>query len=344
MGNILRPNHEFDKVNKEIKNIKIKDSFKPHLWQTLYTKNSKSGSYWTVPCDKELMLSKIETYHNGGIEGISFVVYVGYKEGNLYYQTSLDRIEEAMNKCDELGMEIPFIKFHQEYGINNIFEMGEDKFKSQFKQMVREVCERFKDRITYIGLFNEWQHFYGDVPFKYNDNYYDYRGFVIECIQLAQSYGLKASVSVAGISPSNWGSWSRLDDSIKEICDVYMFNMYYSVGIKEEKTTLLDVQECIKYHESNETFSDIKDVWGDKPIIITETGIMKWWYNFYTPAATSLQNGIDSNGKTYELMLEGILSTLKDYDNIIGVNWWYNNAFLEDTENLRAIVDKYIVR
>ena len=326
--------------------------FRPKLWQSLYVRNELSEP--TISRDKELIKSDVEELSNFGIEGLWIPIHIGYNidTNDLYYQTNLDTLDYVFNELS-INYNIPIIgvKFHQDWVISNIFLMGEEVFKNRIKSMFVEICTRYSDKFEYFGVFNEWRHFYKKNGFTYNGTTYNYVPFVIECINLVQSYGYKASVSIAGCSPSGWSSWNECDKSILDVSNVILMNSYPPVGNKSNYPlgdsstyTLEDTINAWNVYGAKDVINELMNRYGNvKKLIITESGTPDSFRSYYAPSNTTLVNANipEANGEAVSLYLEGMFeSNYKNNYMVEGIVWWF--SILKGLDKAKKLINKHI--
>ncbi|MDP4146110.1 MAG: hypothetical protein Q8936_16740 [Bacillota bacterium] len=340
---------QLDNKSKDINDKVFGRKFKPKFTQTIYCMNylDDNNQYRTVSYNTNTLDSTLIAYKNAGIEGISIPIHIGYRSdtNTLYYQTNLTTIDYVISKCNQLGIPVFFMKFHEGYTIDNVFAMGIDAFKTKFKAMVQEVCDRYKNNgIQYLGLFNEWQNFYKVNGVTYNSVVYDFVPFVLECFNIAKNDGFKVSVSCAGVSADGWSSWIIVDDTVKNACDIFMVNGYPPIGNKGQYTTMQDCLDGWNNYGLHNVIRQIRQQYGGKPVIMSETGIMDYWYNFFVPGDSSLRYGILSNGETGYRYLYGLFESLKQYDTdtLLAVNWWYDSTFTTYTDKMKPLISSYL--
>ena len=339
---------QLDTIEKDLYTRK----FRPKLVQNLYIRNELSNP--TVSRDKELIKTDVENLKDFGVEALWLAIHVGYDEdtNDLYYQTNLDTLDYVFNELS-INYNIPIIgvKFHQDWVISNIFAMGEEEFKNRIKSMFTEIATRYKGKFQYFGVFNEWRHFYKKNGFTYNDTQYNYVPFVIECINLVQSYGYKASVSIAGCSPSGWSSWNECDKSILDVSKVILMNGYPPVGNKSNYPigdtstyTLEDTKNAWNVYGAKDVINELLNRYGtSKKLIITESGTPDSFRNYFAPSNTSLSNPniSEANGEAVSLYLEGMFeSNYKNSEMLEAIVWWFN--ITRGLEKTKKLINKYI--
>ena len=233
-------------------------------------------------------------------------------------------------------MKLSYFKFHQDFSVENVLSIGVEEFKRQYKLLINDYLNSYKQYFEYVGLFNEFRYFYMDNGFTIDRVTYDFTDFVVECINIAKNYGYKASVSLAGVDSGCWSSLDELSIKVKNVCDVYMITYYQPIGYKLEKTTYND---SLIAHQNSQLNKLSESLLMDKKIIITETGLNDSYECLYAPGYY-LTNGASSNGKVTLLYLYGLLETFNK-DNILSINYWYTDPLLDNKEKVKEFLSSY---
>ena len=336
-------NNKITDVNEHLDNIETKiykRKLKPLLFQNLWVRNEKgSNGLYTVSFSKELTKQAIEDYKYAGVDGLTFVIHIGYDASNnrLYSECNKDTIDYIIEECLANGMKLSYFKFHQDFSVENVLSIGVEEFKRQYRLLINKYLDLYKDYFEYVGLFNEFRHFYMDNGFTIDDITYDFTDFVVECLNIAKNYGYKASVSLAGVDSGVWSSLDELSTKVKNVCDVYMINYYQPIGYKLEKTTFND---SLIAHQNSQLNKLSDSLLMDKKIIITETGLNDSYECLYAPGYYLL-NGSLTSGKVTLLYLYGLLETFNK-DNILSINYWYTDPILNNKEKVREFLSSYI--
>ena len=335
-NNIENINSQLDTIESTI----YKRKLKPLLFQNLWTRNEKdSNDLYTVSFSKELTKQAIEDYKYAGVDGLTFVIHIGYDTSNnrLYSECNKDTIDYIIEECLANDLKLSYFKFHQNFSVENVLSIGVEEFKRQYKLLINDYLNSYKQHFEYVGLFNEFRYFYMDNGFTINEVTYDFTDFVVECLNIAKNYGYKASVSLAGVDSGCWSSIDELSIKVKNACDVYMINYYQPIGSKLEKTTYND---SLIAHQNSQLNKLSESLLTDKKIIITETGVNDSYECLYAPGYY-LTNGPSSNGKVILLYLYGLLETFNK-DNILSINYWYTDPILDNKEKVKEFLSSYI--
>ena len=335
--------NSINEINSQLDNIESKVNerkLKPLFFQNLWSRNEKGANgLYTVSFSKELTKKAIEDYKYAGVDGLTFVIHIGYDASNnrLYSECNKDTIDYIINECLANGMKLSYFKFHQHFSVENVLSIGVEEFKRQYKLLISDYLNSYKQHFEYVGLFNEFRHFYMDNGFTIDGVTYDFTDFVVECLNIAKSYGYKASVSLAGVDSGCWSSLDELSIKVKNACDVYMINYYQPIGYKLEKTTYND---SLIAHKNSQLNKLSESLLTDKKIIITETGLNDSYECLYAPGYY-LTNVVTSNGKVILLYLYGLLETFNK-DNILSINFWYTDPILDNKEKVKKFLSSYI--
>ena len=325
-----------DNIESEI----YKRKLKPLLFQNLWSRNEiDSNGLYTVSFSKELTKQAIKDYKYAGVDGLTFVIHIGYdaSKNKLYSECNKDTIDYIITECKANGMKLSYFKFHQTFSVENVVSIGVEEFKRQYRLLINEYLDLYKNYFEYVGLFNEYRHFYMEKGFTINGITYDFTDFVVECLNIAKNYGYKASVSLAGVDSGVWSSLDELSTKVKNACDVYMINYYQPIGYKLEKTTFND---SLIAHQNSQLNKLSDSLLMDKKIIISETGLNDSYECLYAPGYYLL-NGSSTNGKVTLLYLYGLLETFNK-DNILSINYWYTDPLLDNKERVKEFLSSYI--
>ena len=335
-NDINKINSQLDTMDNEI----YKRKLKPLLFQNVWSRNEKDNNgLYTVSFSKELTKQAIKAYKYAGVDGLTFVIHIGYdaSKNKLYSECNKDTIDYIISECLANGMKLSYFKFHQDFSVENVLNIGIEEFKRQYKLLINDYLNSYKQHFEYVGLFNEFRYFYMDNGFTINEVTYDFTDFVVECLNSAKNYGYKASVSLAGVDSGCWSSIDELSIKVKNVCDVYMINYYQPIGYKLEKTTYND---SLIAHQNSQLNKLSESLLMDKKIIITETGLNDSYECLYAPGYY-LTNGTSSNGKVTLLYLYGLLETFNK-DNILSINYWYTDPILYNKEKVKEFLSSYI--
>ena len=371
-----------EKSIKDFMNKKAERKFKPNLLAYLWTQNTvDANGLRTVAIEKSKIDKWLEQFKESGIDGIEICQHIGFNETtrNLYYMTNLETIDYAISKCKELGLKTPIIKLHQKFNLDqikylfantntkednlyntNIQKASINEFKRQYKNMVIELCERYKNDIEYMSCFNENQHYWDReiVPKTQDtsatdttqvpDPLYeaDFPSFVVELINIIQSYGIKSGVSTAGIKDLNtlnssiWSTFDTVDMRIVKASDCFFFNLYPPVSSKGVNTTY---EDCISGMKANLIWDKIGQLEKKyhKEFFITETGCMDLWDSLYSPGNWTW-SGITTNGEVQAMYLSALLEVFSNNTKIKNIAWWYTDCFTDNYKKMKPIVQQYL--
>ena len=356
--------------------------FKPNLLTYIWTQNTvDSNGLRTVSIETNKLDVWLKQIKESGIDGIEICQHIAFNESTreLYYMTNLETIDYTINKCKELGLKTPLLKVHQKFNLDQVkFLFGNTKtkeenmydieaqtisiaqFKENYKTMIKQMCERYKDDIEYMPCFNENQHYWDrEILPKTQDTSAtdttqipsplyeaDFPAFVVELINMIQSYGIKSGVSTAGIKDLNalntsiWATFDSVDKRILDTCECFFINLYPPVSSKGSNTTY---EECISGIKSNLVWNKIKQLQREynKEIFITETGCMDLWDSLYSPGNWAW-TGTTQNGKVQAMYLEALLEAFSNAYGIKNIAWWYTDCFTDNYKQMQPIVSKYL--
>ena len=330
-------------VSEQLDNMEnkiYKRKLKPLLFQNVWSRNEKDNNgLYTVSQPKELTKQAIEDYKYAGVDGLTFVIHIGYdaSKNKIYSECNKDTIDYIISECLANDLKLSYFKFHEDFLCEDVVSIGVEEFKRQYMSIINEYLRLYKSYFEYVGLFNEWRHFYMDNGFTIDGVTYDFTDFVVECLDKAKSYGYKASVSLAGVDSGVWSSLDELSTKVKNACDVYMINYYQPIGYKLEKTTFND---SLIAHQNSQLNKLSDSLLMDKKIIITETGLNDAYECLYAPGAW-LTTGASTNGKVTLLYLYGLLETFNK-DNILSINYWYTDPMQDNKERVKEFLYYYI--
>lgn len=250
------------------------------------------------------------------------------KEGNnlvCNYNTTdiLNEIEYAKT----IGITPICLKIHMyNIGQDDINQIGEENFKTQYKNTVIKLATALKNEgIYYCCVFNENEWLYLDSSWE---------SFVLDVINIVKQLGYKTGISTMGIDNT-----LKLSNNILDSVDCFFANYYPELSNKEEKTTVLDIVNSLNYDHAYEDILYLKNKY-NKDFIISEFGVMDYWACLNEPGSWDWDNSLKrhSNGMTLSLLLQGLTKSKLNTKNISRIWWCYDN--LPDYQNVKDILNK----
>ena len=310
---------EIESINSQLTdNKKLNRSFRPTLG---------ASPWWMIDEEattKERILTDLNEFKKMGIETIPYICHL-YNDGtgNLYLAEGLDNFDYAKEEAEKLGIRINAIKVHC---TDNVIDgIGFDSFKTQYEEIVINICNEVKNMVEYFVVFNE-------LPSVYHDS--TRIDFVTDLLTKIKNFGFNTGVSFEG----SMDAYKLITNTeLANAIDTIFVNHYPAISFKAEKTTLND---------SVIAWSDIKEIEAlkricNKPIIISESGVQDFWECLSRPARSDW-TGLSqtrSYGESAYIYLYGMFKALNQ--EIIEEVWlWYPEQMRYD--KVYTLVNKHV--
>ena len=301
-----------DEINSKTNRI-----FKPNFGVNPYwgQLNNENGSSYSNTLTQ--MKSACDKYEEMGLDSIAVSLKCGgnVNTGKLYIAENLDYICDVIDYVADKNIKVKCIKLYRQ----RVTMSNYPDFKEQWKERITEVLEKFKDKnIEYFICFNEMEDIYNDPS---------YHDWIIEIIQLCQSYGFKTGISTTG--------WSLpLNNDFYDASDVIFPNLYPSMGKRGKYTKNKDIINAFQQADRMRKLEQCHLLNPDKPIIVNEIGVQDYWIALQAPSAFTWEDEdkVPTNGQAGALLMYGVFEMFnKDYIKEV---WWWFDIYFEPTKKL----------
>ncbi|WP_039658457.1 hypothetical protein [Clostridium tyrobutyricum] len=319
---------ELDWHNKVNENFHEIDSQMADITQRKFKPNLGTFADWAPSLgnavDRTRIQSDIDSYVKAGIE--EFVMCINFdwdSPSNSFVSFhNLDDMLWAIQQMKNVGIKTVVLKMHCHTPQSTIQAMDFTNFTTAYKNFVTMLAQKFQNQgIEYFIPLNEKSYIYTNST---------YESFCQDLLNIGKTYGY----TYCGFSTSGWEENEKILDNLKNAVDCFFLNCYPGISYKLDDTTLEDGLEAWENSELINYLKHFKATYPNKPIIMSETGVMDYWcalvapgtYNWSTIAP---QDYIKTYGKAPAIMLYGLFnSTIKYYINKV---WWcYNDGLIYD--------------
>ena len=303
-----------------IKNRKIDYLFSATLWQFSYD----GGTHPSTP---EQITSQLEKMKYLGFDGIVVIArLIINSENNLDFDIPLSSILWYITETQRLNMNVRAIKVHMSDNYFSTINNIEEKYTSKVMELANAVKNY---NIPYFVVYNE------AVNYLYNANSSSIASINSLCNNL-RILGFK--VGISGLSFKKIYELQWLND-----CQDVMFPFAYTrISDKGKHTTIAD--SLFAYKEQLKKYSYYKEKI-NKPIIISETGILPYWGAFANPVYFDWNDNepIDNSGEIQKIFFYGLFETV-EFNDIIDECWvWFPDNMTDGNalENCSKFIKRY---
>jgi hypothetical protein len=238
---------------------------------------------------------------------------------------TLPKLKLLADTALSLGLDINCIKFHNLYAKRNILSINKLSWATQHKAHMIEVFNLFSSyNIPTCCVLNEGYEIW-DVT--------ECEPYILDFIATAKSYGYKVSMT-AGLTDLRYRCPSVFVDQL----DTLMFNIYPSITNLDKKATLDDGLAGWQCSKTLDYLLYYKQLYPNKSIIISETGVQSSWQALAYPAQYIWSEPFDTSGEPVTIYLYGMLEYLKDA-KIIDEVWWLYDL---DFPIVKDMIKKYL--
>lgn len=262
----------------------------------------------THPSRPEQITAQLEKMQYLGFDGIVVMAtLIKDDSNNIDFDIPVENILWYVTETIRLGMTVRAIKIHMK---NEYFTTIPDigvKYRSKVMQLANATKNY---NIPYFVLFNE------AVGYLYTNNS-NTINYVTALMQDVKNLGFK--VGISGLS------LKKLVEEyiwLKDCQDVMFPFAYTRVSYKGKETTYED--SLFAYQQHVKDFRHYKNLI-NKPLIISETGILPYWGAFGNPVYFDWNKyeSVDNSGEVQKIYFYGLFNT-PDFNNIIDECWvWY---------------------
>ena len=303
-----------------IKNRKIDYLFSATPWQLSYD----GGVH---PSRPEQITNQLEKMKYLGFDGIVVIAtLVKDNNNNIDFDIPLSSILWYITETKRLNMSVRAIKVHMK---DEYFSTIGD-IEKKYKNKVMELANTTKDYgIPYFVVYNE------AVKYLYNAKSSSIQSITSLCDNI-RNLGFK--VGISGLNFKKICELKWLND-----CQDVMFPFAYTrISYKGKNTTIAD--SLFAYKEQLKEYTYYKEKI-NKPIIISETGILPYWGAFANPVYFDWNDNepIDNSGEIQKIFFYGLFETV-EFNDIIDECWvWFPDNMTDGNalENCSKFIKRY---
>ena len=321
-NNIENITLQLDKFENEtfIKNRKIDYLFSATPWQFSYD----GGMH---PSRPEQITAQLEKMKYLGFDGIVVIAtLVKDDNDNIDFDIPLSSILWYITETKRLNMSVRAIKVH----MKDEYFSTIDNIEKKYRNKVMQLANAAKDYgIPYFVVYNE------AVNYLYNANSFSIQSITSLCDSI-RNLGFK--VGISGISFKKICELEWLNDCQ----DVMLPFAYTRISYKGKNTTIAD--SLFAYKEQLKEYAHYKEKI-NKPIIISETGILPYWGAFANPVYFDWNDyePIDNSGEIQKIFFYGLFETV-EFNDIIDECWvWFPDNMTDGDalENCSKFIKRY---
>ena len=321
-NNIETINSQLVTIENEssIKNRKIDYLFSATPWQLSY----EGGVH---PNSPEQITNQLEKMKYLGFDGIVVIATLVKDENNdIDFDIPFSSILWYITETKRLNMSVRAIKVHMKDEYFSTIDNIEEKYRSKVMRLANATKNY---DIPYFVVYNE------AVKYLYNANTSNISSINSLCDDI-RYLGFK--VGISGLSFEKICELQWLKD-----CQDVMFPFAYTrISYKGKHTTIDD--SLFAYKEHIKHFAHYKEKI-NKPIIISETGILPYWGAFANPVYFDWNDNetIDNSGEIQKIFFYGLFETLQ-FNNIIDECWvWFPDNMTDGNalENCSKFIKRY---
>ena len=302
-----------------IKNRKIDYLFSATPWQLSYD----GGVH---PSRPEQITNQLEKMKYLGFDGIVVIATLVKNDNNIDFDIPLSSILWYITETKRLNMSVRAIKVHMK---DEYFSTIGD-IEKKYKNKVMELANTTKDYgIPYFVVYNE------AVKYLYNAKSSSIQSITSLCDNI-RNLGFK--VGISGLNFKKICELKWLND-----CQDVMFPFAYTrISYKGKNTTIAD--SLFAYKEQLKEYTYYKEKI-NKPIIISETGILPYWGAFANPVYFDWNDNepIDNSGEIQKIFFYGLFETV-EFNDIIDECWvWFPDNMTDGNalENCSKFIKRY---
>ena len=227
---------------------------------------------------------------------------------------NMETVKSAIEYAKGLGMTVDGIKFHCTQTTLGTDTSTYAKYKEQALAVLSEIGEG----IQYVTLFNEYPNSY-----LKSEN----ASYVLDTINAVKAEGYKVGISFT--YPGEGLRTYREQKSIVDALDIIGSNLYAKHGYKGKNTTLSD--SVFAWDMRFTHFKVLKEIYPDKPVILTETGVQHFWEALAAPSLyqwASTEGVTDGGGEVAKTYFYGLFNNV-DANGLFTDIWlWFPEQML----------------
>ena len=240
-----------------------------------------------------------------GLNNFEICFHIENENNKMVVKEDIEALFDLSKKAN-----INAIKIHCVY---DVFSSAPDS-RNEYKNIVLNLANKFKGlNIKYFIVLNELN----EIHHNNTEENYNY---VNELFTEIRKLGYIPGTSFAGLE-----SFAITKSNFSELIDInecLFINTYPKISDKGIDTTKEDSIKAWEYY--GDEFEKLKLEYPDKPIIISECGIMHYWEALNKPSGYDYPSyGTDGKGEVAKIFFYGLFEN-KKLNNVLDEVWiWY---------------------
>ena len=292
-----------DHISFNVENAYKQNKFKPIV----------NASMYMIDDNEDTIKARILKWKEMKVNSI--IVLINFANDNsITIRDDLTKVENLMNYAKSNNINIDTIKFHCPMG-STVSVSKLTTYESQVNYVLTTLNATTYG-INRLTLFNE-------LPYVYSaQGTAEVKAKAIDIIENLQDLGYQVGITCSNLE-LGIGNMIKYSPELCDVVDFFAFNYYQCFPFKKELTTEEDSIEA--WDKSLDAIYTYKTLYPDKPIILSETGVLNNWLNMMNPADYNL-NQFPANGKTYPLYFYGLFNN-KNANTYLNEVWlWYDEV------------------
>jgi hypothetical protein len=305
--------------------VSLNRKFKPKLGSNPFL--TTTSILTNVMTDTQI-IEYVTGFTDAGIESISILIDIEPYESDpntFVIMETLPKLKLLADTALSLGLSISALKFHNRYATQNLVTINKLSWYQQHKAHMISVFDLFQGyNIPYCCVLNEAYTQWEDA---------ECQGYIIDLIATAKLRGYKVGMT-GGLTDVRY----RMPITLIDEMDTFMFNIYPSITNLDNKATLEDGLVGWQCSKTLDYLLYYKQLYPEKNIIISETGIQSNWQALAYPAQYVWTEPFDISGEPVSIYLYGMFEYLKDA-KIVEEVWWLYDV---DFPIVQKMIKKYL--
>ena len=293
-----------DNLNNQIKNH---NTFCPIPFASMYI----------LDTNVETVKGRILKWKDVGCKGIIVTInFTSTASGEITLEENLNEVKTLMQYAKDHGLIVNTIKFHCLLANSSLYDNM--TFFDLYLTKVQDVLVQLDAKnfgVTRVTVLNELTQLWGRTTNQTRVNK------AVEIVNTIKELGYEVGITFANLE-LGIGVAINYAPSLIEALDFFAFNYYQAFVYHGANTTYEDSK--ISWEHALDAILTYKDMYPNKPWILSETGCTRYWDNLINPANYTIYTGGESlDGRIYNVYFYGLFENQVLNQVLDEVWFWY---------------------